>query len=126
MQLGAAMFAATFSMEAFTPWGGRRIRVMGTRGFIEGDEKGFAVYDFCTGKKRVWAKKVSEIAEYKGAGHADGDARLLARRGYAQSGKTHKFHRRIHRKPFDGLRLRRKPLEGRKGGCGELFRFLDF
>ncbi len=77
MQLGAAMFAAAFSMEAFTPWGGRRIRVMGTRGFIEGDEKGFAVYDFCTGKKRVWAKKVSEIAEYKGAGHADGDFALM-------------------------------------------------
>ena len=27
---------AAFSMEAFTPWGGRRTRVMGSMGFIEG------------------------------------------------------------------------------------------
>jgi hypothetical protein len=28
---------ASFSMEAFTPWGGRRTRVMGSLGYIEGD-----------------------------------------------------------------------------------------
>ena len=68
---------AAFSMEAFTPWGGRRTRVMGTRGFIEGDGGRFNVYDFRTGKKRTWAKKVSEIAAYKGSGHGGGDLALV-------------------------------------------------
>ena len=26
----------TFNMEAFTPWGGRRTRVMGSMGYLEG------------------------------------------------------------------------------------------
>ena len=68
---------AAFSMEAFTPWGGRRTRVMGTRGFIEGDGRRFNVYDFRTGKKRTWEKKVSEIAAYKGSGHGGGDLALV-------------------------------------------------
>ena len=68
---------AAFSMEAFTPWGGRRTRVMGTRGFIEGDGTQFTVYDFRSGRQRNWAKKVSEIAEYKGAGHGGGDLALV-------------------------------------------------
>ena len=68
---------AAFSMEAFTPWGGRRTRVMGTRGFIEGDGGRFDVYDFRTGRKRTWAKKVSEIAAYKGSGHGGGDLALV-------------------------------------------------
>ena len=68
---------AAFSMEAFTPWGGRRTRVMGTRGFIEGDGTRFTVYDFRSGRQRNWAKKVSEIAEYKDAGHGGGDLALV-------------------------------------------------
>ncbi len=67
---------ASFTMDAFTPWGGRRTRIMGTRGFIEGDMKKFTVYDFRTGRKRVWDKKVSEVAEYRGAGHGGGDYAL--------------------------------------------------
>lgn len=68
---------AAFSMEAFTPWGGRRTRVMGTKGFIEGDGKSFAVYDFRSGRKSVWAKDVYEIAEYKDSGHGGGDFALV-------------------------------------------------
>ena len=68
---------AAFSMEAFTPWGGRRTRIMGTRGFIEGDGTKFTVYDFRTDRQRVWAKKVSEIAAYKGSGHGGGDLALV-------------------------------------------------
>lgn len=68
---------AAFSMEAFTPWGGRRTRVMGTRGFIEGDGTQFAAYDFRANRRRVWAKKVSEIVEYKGSGHGGGDLALM-------------------------------------------------
>ncbi len=68
---------AAFSMEAFTPWGGRRTRVMGTRGFIEGDGTAFTAYDFRSSRRRTWAKKVSEIPGYKGAGHGGGDWALV-------------------------------------------------
>ena len=50
---------------------------MGTRGFIEGDGTKFTVYDFRTDRQRVWAKKVSEIAAYKGSGHGGGDLALV-------------------------------------------------
>ena len=68
---------AAFSMEAFTPWGGRRTRVFGTRGYIEGDGRAFTAYDFRSSKRSVWDKKVSEIAEYKGSGHGGGDLALV-------------------------------------------------
>ena len=68
---------ATLSMEAFTPWGGRRTRIMGTKGFIEGDGKRFNLWDFRSGKRRAWAKNVAEIAEYKGSGHGGGDLALV-------------------------------------------------
>lgn len=68
---------ASFAMEAFTPWGGRRTRVMGTKGFIEGDGTKFTVHEFRTDKKRVWAKKVYEIAAYVGSGHGGGDLALV-------------------------------------------------
>ena len=68
---------ASFSMDAFTPWGGRRTRIMGTKGFIEGDMKTFTFYDFRSGHKSVWDQKVSEIAEYKGSGHGGGDHLLV-------------------------------------------------
>ena len=68
---------ASFTMDAFTPWGGRRTRIMGTKGFIEGDMKTFTYYDFRTGHKSVWDQKVSEIPEYKGSGHGGGDHMLV-------------------------------------------------
>lgn len=68
---------ASFSMEAFSPRGGRRTRIMGTRGFIEGDNKSFTVSDFVTGKEETWNKEISEIPEYKGAGHGGGDHALM-------------------------------------------------
>lgn len=68
---------ASFSMEAFTPWGGRRTRVMGTKGYIEGDMTQFTLWDFRTGKSKTWNKKVSEIPEYKGSGHGGGDHALM-------------------------------------------------
>lgn len=66
-----------FSMEAFSPSGGRRTRVMGTTGYIEGDGSSFTVTDFRTRRKQVWDEKVSEIAEYKGSGHGGGDLALM-------------------------------------------------
>ncbi|MBR2326120.1 MAG: Gfo/Idh/MocA family oxidoreductase [Alistipes sp.] len=68
---------ASFTMDAFTPWGGRRTRIMGTKGYIEGDMKKFTFYDFRTGHKSVWDKKVKDIPEYKDAGHGGGDLLLV-------------------------------------------------
>lgn len=68
---------ASFSMEAFTPYGGRRTRVMGTTGYIEGDGKQFTVYEFRSNRKLVWDKKISDIPEYKGSGHGGGDMALV-------------------------------------------------
>ena len=67
---------AAFSMEAFSPRGGRRTRVMGTKGYIEGDGAVFTVTDFRTGKQQIWNKKLSDIPEYKDAGHGGGDMAL--------------------------------------------------
>ena len=68
---------ASFTMDAFTPWGGRRTRIMGTKGFIEGDMKTFTFYDFRSDHKSVWDQKVSEVAEYKDSGHGGGDHMLV-------------------------------------------------
>ena len=67
---------AAFSMEAFAPYGGRRTRVMGTMGYIEGDGSKFTLWDFQTRTPKVWDRKVSEIQEYQGAGHGGGDYAL--------------------------------------------------
>ena len=67
---------ASFTMDAFTLWGGRRTRIMGTTGYIEGDGKKFTLYTFRDNKARVWHKSVSEMAEYKHAGHGGGDHAL--------------------------------------------------
>lgn len=65
---------ASFSMEAFTPWGGRRTRIMGTEGYIEGDMQSFTLWKFIDEKPLVWkASDVEELPEYKGAGHGGGD-----------------------------------------------------
>ena len=68
---------ASFSMEAFTPWGGRRTRIMGTKGYIEGDMKEFVVTDFISRKGKIWNMDVEEVPEYKGAGHGGGDLALF-------------------------------------------------
>ena len=67
---------ASFSMDAFTPWGGRRTRVMGTTGYIEGDGTTFAVHAFRTGRKLVWRFEPPDGA-YRDSGHAGGDLALV-------------------------------------------------
>ena len=65
---------ASFSMEAFTLKGGRRTRVMGTLGMIEGDMESFTVSDFRTHRQERWSPKdVVELAAYAGHGHGGGD-----------------------------------------------------
>ena len=61
---------ASFSMEAFTSYEGRRTRVMGSMGDIVGDMNSFVLTDFRTGKKTEW-KQDSD-------GHGGGDWRLVA------------------------------------------------
>ena len=68
---------ATFTMDAFTPWGGRRTRIMGTMGYIEGDMNQFTVWDFKTGKTRIWNMEIQDADEYKGSGHGGGDFALV-------------------------------------------------
>ena len=78
---------ASFTMDAFTPWGGRRTRIMGTKGYIEGDMKTFKFYDFRSGHTSVWDQKVNEIADYKGSGHGGGDHALV--RDFLRAVSTH-------------------------------------
>ena len=44
---------ATLTMSAFTPYGRRRTRIMGTRAFLEGDGHQVTVTDFVTGRGRA-------------------------------------------------------------------------
>lgn len=60
----------SFSMEAFTSYGGRRTRIMGSHGDITGDMGSFIHTDFLTGKKTVWDMKTD--------GHGGGDWNLVA------------------------------------------------
>lgn len=68
---------SSFTMDAFSPWGGRRTRIMGTMGFIEGDSKTLTIWDFKTRTAKTWKQSVEDAAEYKGAGHGGGDFGLV-------------------------------------------------
>jgi hypothetical protein len=69
---------ASFSMQAFTPFGGRRTRVMGSMGYIEGDMSQMEVFDFRTRDRRVYESRALDVDQYAGSGHGGGDWRLLA------------------------------------------------
>jgi predicted dehydrogenase len=61
---------ASFSMEAFTSYAGRRTRVMGSMGDIVGDMETFTLTDFRTNKSTVYDNS-------SGDGHGGGDWRLV-------------------------------------------------
>ncbi|MEX2530523.1 MAG: Gfo/Idh/MocA family oxidoreductase [Gemmatimonadota bacterium] len=69
---------ASFSMEAFTPFGGRRTRVMGSMGYIEGDMQQMSIADFRTRQRTVIQSSTLDIDEYGQDGHGGGDWRLMA------------------------------------------------
>ena len=69
---------ATFNMEAFTPFGGRRTRVMGSMGYLEGDMNQFKIFDFRTNKTKTWHTKTTEVSHYKNEGHGGGDWRMVS------------------------------------------------
>lgn len=64
---------ASFSMEAFTNYAGRRTRIFGTKGDVVGDESQLAISDFLTGNTEIW-KPGKEI---DGSGHGGGDYGLV-------------------------------------------------
>jgi len=68
---------ASFTMQGLAKYGGRRTRVSGTKGYIEGDGEQFIVQDYLTGKEKVWNMQVEEIPEYKDSGHGGGDLALF-------------------------------------------------
>jgi len=65
-------------MEAFTPWGGRRTRIMGSMGYLEGDMHRFKIYDFRTDKTRTYNTHINDVEHYKNEGHGGGDWRLVS------------------------------------------------
>jgi predicted dehydrogenase len=58
-------------MTAFTPYGRRRTRIMGSRGFLEGDGHQISVTDFVTGQAEP--VPVDDSAVAAGGGHGGGD-----------------------------------------------------
>jgi predicted dehydrogenase len=62
---------ANFTMTAFTPSGGRRTHICGTRGHIYGDSTTFSVLDFRTGKTTEHDPRQEDQAVL--AGHGGGD-----------------------------------------------------
>lgn len=64
---------AAFSMEAMTPYGGRRTRIMGTKGHAFGDENDLEYYDFSTAKTTKWNVNQADIT----SGHGGGDYGLV-------------------------------------------------
>jgi predicted dehydrogenase len=61
---------ASFNMEAFTSYHGRRTRVMGSMGDIVGDMESFTYTDFRTGKQQRWSHSSNS--------HGGGDWRLVS------------------------------------------------
>jgi hypothetical protein len=68
---------ANFSMEAFTSYGGRRTRVMGSMGDIVGDMEQMTIYDFRTKKSVTLTPKAEDVENYKDSGHGGGDWMLM-------------------------------------------------
>jgi len=69
---------ASFSMEAFTSYHGRRTRIFGSMGDMVGDMDELVITDFRTGKITKLVPKAEDVEGYKNSGHGGGDW-LLAR-----------------------------------------------
>ena len=65
---------ASLTMTAFTPHG-RRTRIMGSHGYLEGDENKIRIFDF---NKEEWTElDVNSLATDLTGGHGGGDQRLI-------------------------------------------------
>ncbi|MCW3819227.1 Gfo/Idh/MocA family oxidoreductase [Micromonospora sp. DR5-3] len=67
---------ATLTMSAFTPGGHRRTRIMGTRGYLEGDGERVTLTDFVTGETSTLDTAAGGADA--GSGHGGGDHGLMA------------------------------------------------
>ncbi|MES2775193.1 MAG: Gfo/Idh/MocA family oxidoreductase [Bacteroidota bacterium] len=74
---------ASFSMEAFTSYAGRRTRIMGSMGDMVGDMTELVINDFRTGKQTKLIPKAEDVEGYKNSGHGGGD--WLLARDFAQA-----------------------------------------
>ncbi|WP_207425853.1 Gfo/Idh/MocA family protein [Pedobacter sp. SYSU D00535] len=68
---------ASFSMEAFTSYHGRRTRVMGSMGDMVGDMNELVLSDFRTRKELKFVPQAEDVEEYKNSGHGGGDWLLV-------------------------------------------------
>jgi predicted dehydrogenase len=66
---------ATLTMSAFTPSARRMTRIMGTRGFLDGDGTNATVTDFVTGRSDQLA--IEPVTDDVASGHSGGDYRLM-------------------------------------------------
>jgi predicted dehydrogenase len=64
---------ASFSMEAFTDYEGRRTRIMGSMGSIVGDMSSFTITNFQTGKVTTYDAKSFSDDSFAAYGHGGGD-----------------------------------------------------
>ncbi len=64
---------ANFSMEAFTSYGGRVTRVIGSMGDIVGDMTELVITDFKTKQKTKLVPQAEDVEGYKSSGHGGGD-----------------------------------------------------
>ena len=64
---------AAFSMEAMTHYGGRRTKIMGTKGHLSGDETDLELSNFSTGKVTRWSARDLPVT----SGHGGGDYGLV-------------------------------------------------
>ena len=67
---------ATLTMSAFTPLGRRRTRIMGTRGFLEGEGQRLTLTDFVTGE--VESFDLVHTGVDAGDGHGGGDYGVMS------------------------------------------------
>ena len=69
---------ATFNMDGFTTYHGRRTRLMGTRGDLVGDMDTFTYTDYLTKTSFTWDISVSDVKGYEDSGHGGGDYRFVS------------------------------------------------
>jgi predicted dehydrogenase len=69
---------ATFNMDGFTSYHGRRTRLMGTKGDLVGDSDTFTYTDYMTGESITWDISVSDVKRYQDSGHGGGDYRFVS------------------------------------------------
>jgi predicted dehydrogenase len=69
---------ATFNMDGFTSYHGRRTRLMGTKGDLVGDGETFTYTDYMTRKSFTWDISITDVKGYEDSGHGGGDYRFVS------------------------------------------------